>query len=190
MTLSTGTISLSQVNTELGYSASATISLNDAAVRALAGVSSGTISMSNLQGKSAGNPFTLAFIWGYQSYYNNGREQDDEMTSGGSTPSPSSVYINGAQLRVMNLQYGWGDGGGPVYSIVTLQLEGSLGQSHFTSLSGNGYTKLTSQTAFYYNYGSWTEWRWTTSDPYTNVVTVPRYVTAYPTAVNKSLSWA
>ena len=190
MTLSTGTISLSQVNTELGYSATATISLNDAAVRGLAGVSSGTISMSNLQGKSAGNPFTLAFAWGYQGYYNNGRESQEEMTTGSSVPIPSSVYINGAQLRVINLQYGWGDGGGQVYSIVMLQLEGSLAQNHFTSLSGNGYTKLSSQTAFYYNYGSWTEWRWTTSDPYTNVVTVPRYSSAYPTAVNKSLSWA
>jgi hypothetical protein len=45
---------MSQVNTELGYSSTATISLNDAAVRTLAGVggSGTTISMSNLQGKS------------------------------------------------------------------------------------------------------------------------------------------
>lgn len=54
MTLpSSGAISLSQVNTELGYSSTATISLNDSAVRSLAGVSSGTISMSNLYGKSS-----------------------------------------------------------------------------------------------------------------------------------------
>lgn len=46
---------MSQVNDELGLSSTATISLNDAAVRTLAGVGgSGTvISMSNLQGKSA-----------------------------------------------------------------------------------------------------------------------------------------
>ena len=55
MTLPAGTISLSQVNTELGRSATATIDMNDAAVRTLAGVggSGTTISMSNLQGKSA-----------------------------------------------------------------------------------------------------------------------------------------
>lgn len=53
MTLPTGTISMSQVNTELGRSATATISLNEAAVRGLAGVPSGTISMDNLRGKSA-----------------------------------------------------------------------------------------------------------------------------------------
>lgn len=52
MTTPTGQISLSQVNTELGYSSTATISMNDAAVRTLAGVPSGAISMANLQGKS------------------------------------------------------------------------------------------------------------------------------------------
>lgn len=53
MTLPTGTISMSQVNTELGRSSTATISLNESAVRTLAGVASGTISMDNLRGKSA-----------------------------------------------------------------------------------------------------------------------------------------
>lgn len=48
----TGTISMSDVNTELGLTSTATISLNDAAVRTLAGVASGTISMDNLRGKS------------------------------------------------------------------------------------------------------------------------------------------
>lgn len=52
MTLPTGTISMSQVNTELGRSSTASISLGESAVRALAGVPSGAISMDNLRGKS------------------------------------------------------------------------------------------------------------------------------------------
>ena len=50
---STGPISMSQVRTELGLSGS--ISLGQSEVRALAGRSSGSISMSHLRGKSAVN---------------------------------------------------------------------------------------------------------------------------------------
>lgn len=53
MTLqSSGAISLGNVNTELGRSSTAAISLGETAVRNLAGVSSGAIALSNLYGKS------------------------------------------------------------------------------------------------------------------------------------------
>ena len=42
---STGTISFSNINVELGLSSTATITLNDAAVRTLAGTPSGAINL-------------------------------------------------------------------------------------------------------------------------------------------------
>ena len=50
---SSGSITMAQVNVELGKAANAGITMNDSAVRALAGVPSGAISMSNLHGKSS-----------------------------------------------------------------------------------------------------------------------------------------
>jgi hypothetical protein len=59
---SSGAISLSQVNVELGLSASAQISMNDAALRTLFGVASGAISMSQGYGKA--NQFAFSFAGG------------------------------------------------------------------------------------------------------------------------------
>ena len=49
---SSGKITMRQVNTELRRPATNTISLNDTEVRTLAGKPTGTISMSDLRGKS------------------------------------------------------------------------------------------------------------------------------------------
>lgn len=68
MTLPVGQISLSQVNTELSIPATTTITMNQANVRALAGVPTGAISMSNLQGKSALFPFTATISTPVQNY--------------------------------------------------------------------------------------------------------------------------
>ena len=64
MTLPVGTISMSQVNVELLRPATQTISLNDAQVRGLAGVPSGAISMSQLQGKTYSYAFDLLVVAG------------------------------------------------------------------------------------------------------------------------------
>lgn len=76
MTLpSSGAISMNDVNVELNRSGTTTISLNDADVRALAGVASGQISMSNLYGKS-----NVGEIWtntGITAFTNNGVMTDD-----------------------------------------------------------------------------------------------------------------
>lgn len=64
MTTPTGTISLSNVNTELGKAATALITMNDANVRTLAVKTTpgSTISMNDLRGKSSGAP-THAFTF-------------------------------------------------------------------------------------------------------------------------------
>lgn len=58
--ISPNSISLSQVNTELGYSSTAIISMNDSAVRMLFGKASGSISMSDGHGKANTFSFTIA----------------------------------------------------------------------------------------------------------------------------------
>lgn len=58
---SSGPISLSQANVELGFSATVTISLNQASVRSLFGVASGAIAMSNGYGKS--NVVTISYTF-------------------------------------------------------------------------------------------------------------------------------
>jgi DNA-binding beta-propeller fold protein YncE len=55
----TGPISLSNVNVELGFSSTALVSLNDAVVRSLLNVASGTISLYDAYGKSASTAWTL-----------------------------------------------------------------------------------------------------------------------------------
>ena len=54
---SSGAISLSDVNVELGKSATATISMNDSDLRGLFGLASGAVDMASGRGKS--NQFSL-----------------------------------------------------------------------------------------------------------------------------------
>ena len=51
-----GTITLSEVNVELGFNSGATITVGSSDVRGLFDVSSGTIAMSNGYGKSSATP--------------------------------------------------------------------------------------------------------------------------------------
>jgi hypothetical protein len=112
MTLpSTGSISMSQVNTELGNASNAQLSMGSAAVRALFGVPTGAISMSNGWGKSS-RSYSLAFsVYGVMglgnanagmTFYTDGtaREKSNSVmsahtnwTTPGSTGIGSSYWI-------------------------------------------------------------------------------------------------
>ena len=87
MPLPTGTISLSEVNVELGRSSTAEISMNDAALRALAGVASGAIGMSSLQGKAN------AFAHTISSNQNNLSLRDYMIANGWNGSSAATITV-------------------------------------------------------------------------------------------------
>jgi hypothetical protein len=87
MTLPSGTISLGDVNVELGRSATAEISMNDAALRALAGVASGAIGMSSLQGKAN------AFAHTISSNQNNLSLRDYMIANGWNGSSAATITV-------------------------------------------------------------------------------------------------
>lgn len=82
MTLqASGAISFSNINVELGRSATATLSMNDEALRTLSGVASGTVTLNNCYGKTNIPGYAL-WSWG-SSYYG---ESGQGTTSSSSSP--------------------------------------------------------------------------------------------------------
>lgn len=107
-----GTISLSQVNTELGLAATTAINLNQANVRSLAGVPSGSISMSNLHGKSA-----RAYV--YSASLTVGRKAGAQymygfVDSDAGILSPQSMNVGGTTLPFTEIL----DDGASITSII------------------------------------------------------------------------
>jgi hypothetical protein len=98
MTLPAGQISLGEVNTELSLSATAQISLNDAAVRTLAGVPSGAIAMSNLQGKSNASNF-------FARLNNASQDGGDNNTIWDIASSSTAIYTAGVINSTANKFY-------------------------------------------------------------------------------------
>lgn len=89
-TPASGTISVSQVSVEIGRAETATTSLGETAVRNLAGVASGTISMSNLHGKTGGGAGGTLSASGV-----NDSRIYDSATSGGTAFARPSVTVTG-----------------------------------------------------------------------------------------------
>jgi len=95
---SSGQISMGQVDTELGLSSTAQVSLNDSAVRTLFGVSSGQISMSSGYGKSSyvTSGLIMNIDFNQASYSGSGTTVTDLTTNGNNgTLVNSPVYTSG-----------------------------------------------------------------------------------------------
>lgn len=95
---------MSQVNTELGRSATAAISRGESAVRTLAGVPSGAIAMSDLRGKSnitftpnggtsAGSPVTLSDTGTFNASITVQCNQSAVWTWSGNATVPENVSV-------------------------------------------------------------------------------------------------
>lgn len=152
---SSGPISLSQVNTELGIGSTTNISLNQANVRSLAGVASGIISMSNLRGKSNAQTYTFAYTGGNQSFtipagktsmivklWGAGGGAGFISTGGGGGYAQSTVSVSGGQVYTIAVGgggIGWNNAGAngfpDGYGTANIGTGGGGGS---TSVTGNG----------------------------------------------------
>ena len=157
-----GTITMAQVNTELGLSASANITLNNAAVRTLFNKPSGAISMSDGWGKSNA---THAVVVGHQTvhvfgttYYYYGYESLTLSNLGSISPTTYKgigiawLYYVATSTPSYDMYFGvWG-----------YQPQSFLGS---LKAAGTTYSGASASEYFYYNglYGDapYTYWRWT-----------------------------
>jgi hypothetical protein len=135
---SSGAISLSQVNTELGRASTATINLNETAVRSLFGVASGTISMSQGYGKSSAFAATITTnqqqlnlaTWASANGWNG--------SSGATITINSGVYIWSNDRNVAGLTTGSFPGGLTIINNGFIIGKGGDGAKYTSSVKTEG----------------------------------------------------
>lgn len=130
MTLqASGPISFQQINVELNKTATATISLNDEAVRKLLGKASGTISMQDAYGKSSeirfvnSSPRTSASVFALM---------------GSPTVAASYVFINNSTFNASTYAYALRTGVFPAGSTLTI-----INNGYIYGLGGTGSSDVT-----------------------------------------------
>ena len=166
---SSGTISIGgstanrSINLELDRSATATSSLGESALRTLAGVSSGAISMSNFHGKS--NAWTATVTVGVQSV-GGGKNNPTTYRYGYQTLSPAHGSISDTTCdKISNAtiqRTRWNS----QLNQLSFRVSGSHSNSGWTTFKV-GSSTYNRSSATYTNGGSYTAWVWSTSsNPY------------------------
>lgn len=159
MTLpASGTISMSNINTEMGRASNYQFSLNDSDVRALAGVPSGTISLSNFYGKSNIH-YVRPSTYSITSVTGGSVTNPTAIYAGKTGPLNTSAYTTVAHgaLGLVDQQEGItysGFGSGTVTGSLWISASGSLSDAGLGAQSNiqiNGGTVYTSPDSF-----SWT----------------------------------
>ena len=141
MTLpASGPISLSQVNVELELSATATISLNQANVRRLAGVPSGQISMQDLRGKSNDVSVQYLVVAGGGGGGNNDSNASGGGGAGGLLTNTIAVPATASYLVTVGAggPGGANNGSNSVFSSITATGGGHGGSGSFTRNGNSG----------------------------------------------------
>ena len=134
MTLpTTGPLSASAVNVELGKAANSSLALGSTAVRTLAGVASGPLAMSALRGKSAA-PQSFTFVAaasadGFNFGYNRANAANG-VSQGSSNPNPSVAPTGHTIMGIMNIYF----------SEIQVYVVGSLAAPPWASIKINGGT--------------------------------------------------
>lgn len=160
-----GTTANRSINLELGRSATATSSLGESALRALANDTSGAISMSTFRGKSnlldtqtvtvgyAAPALYTVETRGYDDFLNVGSISDGTLNPVGNKPITILAWLgsNSTGTTVLNGVY--------------LQITGSVSNSGFTTMKV-GSTSF-NRTSAIFTQGTSSFWRWpTTTNPF------------------------
>lgn len=162
-----GTTANRSINLELGLSATTSSNMNSAALRGLAGVSSGAISLSNFYGKS--NVIILQSLSiqnGTYTAYEGAAPQNGSDAFWGILTPPVAIgwvsSVNNYPIAVFNWTYYAGNG----YSVLQFSLgpNASQANSGFTAINitdSGGTTRSYQRSAATYTfYNGFAHWRW------------------------------
>lgn len=160
---SSGAISISNVNSELGAGTNTMRNLGASEVRSLAGMPSGAIKLSNLYGKSSGYTLIAGQVFPGSNVllgYSSGQ------TDGAAGSLSSTAFMGTTINEIITNSFGGS-------STIRVYLNGTYSQGFFTSISvySNGNLaeqKFTSQTTQFLVRNNVTSWVWANNFSFAN----------------------